>query len=81
MHSALPLFPEGPDGEEIESPKWLRDPDPSIEAMVQSKEEFQRVYQILDELHAVYRSIITLIDVHELDYAETAEVMNIPLAQ
>lgn len=79
MHPVLPLFPEGPEGEEIESPKWLGDPAPSIEAMVQSREEMLRVYQILDELPAVFRSIITLIDIHELDYAEAAEVMNIPL--
>jgi RNA polymerase sigma-70 factor (ECF subfamily) len=38
-----------------------------------------RVYPILNELPAVYRSIITWIDIHELDYAEAAEVMNIPL--
>jgi RNA polymerase sigma-70 factor, ECF subfamily len=34
---------------------------------------------MLDELPEEYRSVLTLIDVNELDYAEAAEVLGVPI--
>lgn len=34
---------------------------------------------MLDELPDVYRSAITLVDIHEVDYVEAARVLNVPL--
>lgn len=79
MHATTHLFPKGRDEEETDSPKWLRDPAPSVEAQVQGKEESLQLQKMLDELPAVYRSIIALIDVDELDYAEAAIILQIPL--
>lgn len=74
-----PLFPEDDDGEEIESPAWLADPNASVHEAVERDEENQRLYQLLDELPEVYRSVLTLIDLHELDYLEAAEALKIPI--
>jgi RNA polymerase sigma-70 factor, ECF subfamily len=74
-----PLFPEGDDGEEIESPTWLADPSASVQEAVERDEENQRLYQLLDELPEVYRSVLTLIDLYELDYLEAAEALKVPI--
>ena len=37
------------------------------------------IYQLLDELPDVYRSVITLVDLYELDYSEAAEILKVPI--
>lgn len=78
-HITVSLFPEDNYGEEIESPPWIVDPNASVEAAVQGNEESRRLYQMLDELPDLYRSVITLIDLYDLDYTETAQILHIPL--
>ncbi len=78
-HPGVALFPENEYGDEIESPAWLADPTASVESTVQGNEESRRLYRLLDELPASYRSVITLIDLYELDYTETAQILRIPL--
>jgi RNA polymerase sigma-70 factor, ECF subfamily len=78
-HPTQPLFPEGDDGEEIESPAWLTDPNASVQETVERDEESKRLYQLLDELPEVYRSVLTLIDLYELDYLEAAEALKVPV--
>ena len=74
-----PLFPEDENGEELESPTWLADPNASVDQSVEQDEEAKRIYQLLDELPEVYRTVLTLIDLYELDYLEAAEALNVPL--
>lgn len=74
-----PLFPEGEDGEDIESPAWLADSNASVQETVERDEEDKRLYQLLDELPEVYRSVLTLIDLYELDYLEAAEALKVPI--
>lgn len=78
-HPTQPLFPEDEEGEEIESPSWMADPAQSVQATVEQNEESKRLYQILDELPPLHRSVITLIDLYDLDYEEAARVLKIPL--
>jgi RNA polymerase sigma-70 factor, ECF subfamily len=74
-----PLFPEDENGEEVESPAWLADPNASVEGSVEQDEEAKRIYQLLDELPEVYRTVITLIDLYELDYLEAAQALQVPI--
>lgn len=74
-----PLFPENEDGDEIESPAWLIDRSDSVETIIEQTEETARLYQALDNLPEAYRSAITLVDFYELDYAEAARVLKVPL--
>ena len=78
-HPSVALFPEGEYGDEIESAGWLADPTTSVETTVQQREESHQLYRILDELPDAYRRVITLIDVCDLDYSETAQILQVPL--
>jgi RNA polymerase sigma-70 factor (ECF subfamily) len=78
-HPTAPLFPVDEDGEEMESPAWIADPNASVQQTVEQKEETEQIYRLLDELPPVYRSVLTLIDIHELDYTEAARILNVPL--
>lgn len=78
-HPSTPLLPENEDGEEIESPTWLSDPGPSVQAVVEQTEFVSNVYGMLDDLPEEYRSVITLIDLYELDYEEAAKILKVPL--
>jgi len=78
-HPSTPLLPENEDGEEMEAPAWLSDPAPSVQAAVEQNEFSSNIYAMLDDLPDVYRSVITLIDLYELDYEETAQILKVPL--
>jgi RNA polymerase sigma-70 factor (ECF subfamily) len=78
-HPTEPLFPEDEYGEGTESATWLADPSQSIEATLEEKEFSNGIYQTLDELPDVYRSVITLIDLYELDYKEAAGILKVPI--
>ncbi|MFN8382539.1 MAG: sigma-70 family RNA polymerase sigma factor [Anaerolineales bacterium] len=78
-HATVSLYPKDRDGEEVESPAWIVDPNASVEPTVQRSEESRRLYQMLDELPSPYRRVITLIDLYDLDYTEAAQILHIPL--
>jgi RNA polymerase sigma-70 factor (ECF subfamily) len=78
-YSSQPLFPEDENGEEIESPSWISDPSASVQETVERSESAKELYSKLDELPAVYRSVITLVDLYEMDYEEAARALNVPL--
>ena len=73
------LFVKDGNGEEYESSIWLADPSASVEAIVEQNEESKRLYQMLDELPAIYRSVLTLVDLFELDYSEVSEILKVPI--
>jgi RNA polymerase sigma-70 factor (ECF subfamily) len=75
----VPLFPEDGYGNEIESPLWLADPAFSLEDIVEQKDLMNYVQQILNELPGVYRSVINLVDMYELEYQEVAEILRVPI--
>lgn len=74
-----PLLPENENGEEIESVSWLADPNASVQETIEQQEFASEIYQMLDELPEAYRSVLTLIDICEMDYTEVAQSLNIPL--
>lgn len=78
-HPTTPLTLEDEDHEDSKSSTWLMDSKCSVQVMVERNELSGILYYILDELPEIYRNPITLIDLHELDYSEAAEVLEIPL--
>jgi RNA polymerase sigma-70 factor (ECF subfamily) len=78
-HPTRSLFPVDDDGEEIESVGWLADPNASVQDTVEQNELSKDIYRILDELPEVYRSVLTLIDVNDLDYTEAAQALKVPI--
>jgi RNA polymerase sigma-70 factor, ECF subfamily len=77
-HPTQSLYPEDEYGDEVESPVWLAD-STSVQETVEQSEFSRALYQMIDELPAVYRTVLTLVDLHELDYAEAAESLKIPI--
>jgi RNA polymerase sigma-70 factor (ECF subfamily) len=78
-HPMQPLYPEDADGNETESPIWLTDSASSVQEIVEQHEFSSNIYKALDQLPEVYRSVLTLIDVNELDYVEAAKILGVPL--
>ena len=78
-HPNQPLFPTDENGEEIESAPWLVDPEASVQDTVEQNDLSTNIYKMLDELPPVYRSVLTLIDINELDYIEAADALKVPI--
>ena len=78
-HPIQSLLPEDEHGDEIESPAWLADPSTSVEKVVEQAEFSTDLYGLVDELPEVYRTVLTLIDIYEFDYAEAAQVLQVPI--
>lgn len=74
-----PLFPEDGDGEEMESPRWLADPNASVEGAVEDDERTKFIYRTLSELQDIYRNVLTLVDLQDFDYEEAAQALNVPV--
>lgn len=77
-HPTQSLYPEAEYGDEVESPVWLAD-STSVQETVEQSEFSKDLYQMIDELPAVYRTVLTLVDLYGLDYAEVAEALKIPM--
>jgi len=78
-HPIQSFFPEDEYGAEIESPAWLVDPTLSVENLVEPAEFFRSLGRLLAELPEGYHAVLTLIDVYEFDYAEAAQILNVPM--
>ena len=78
-HPVQPLFPVDENGEEVESAAWLADPAPGVQSTVEQHELSKEIYRVLDGLPDAYRSVITLVDLYELDYTEAAQALKVPL--
>lgn len=78
-HPIQSLLPKNEHGGEIESPAWLADPTVSVENMVENAEFFTYLSRLLAELPEVYRALLTLIDLYKFDYAEAAQILNVPM--
>lgn len=74
-----PLFPVDEHGEESDSPYWIVDSSASVQGAVEENELSEDIYSLMEELPEAYRSVLTLVDVYELDYTEAAEALKIPL--
>lgn len=74
-----PLEPLDEDDDEIESPRWLADPGETPEEFAERDELGRALQQCLGELPEEFRSVVVLVDMHGLDYAEAAQSMGKPL--
>ncbi len=77
-HPIRSLLPEDDEGKALESAACLVDLSAAAEATVAHNEAADRISHLLDELPEVHRSLLTLVDIYDLDYCEVAEVLNVP---
>jgi RNA polymerase sigma-70 factor (ECF subfamily) len=78
-HPLQPLFAENEGGEELDTAPWMVDAKASVQEAVGRNEVSRDLRKLLDEIPAVYRTVLILSDVYELDYAEVARALHIPL--
>ena len=74
-----PLEPVDEYNEEIESPKWIADPGETPEDFAERKELAEAIQECLNELSPDFRSIVVLVDIQGMNYAEASEVVGKPL--
>lgn len=78
-HPTQSFYSKDENDEKFESSRWLADPASSVQETVEQHELSRNIYKTLDELPEVFRSVLTLIDVNELEYTEAAEVLGVPI--
>jgi RNA polymerase sigma factor (sigma-70 family) len=74
-----PLEPLDEDGEEIESPEWMIDPDEQPEGQAERGELQAAIQHCLDELPLEFREAVILVDIQGFDYTEAAQASGKPL--
>jgi RNA polymerase sigma-70 factor (ECF subfamily) len=77
-HPQISLVQMDPEGE-TPPPQWLKDPRETPEQSAERVEDQNRITGEIRRLAPIYRSVLILIDVNELDYAEASSVLRIPI--
>lgn len=73
------LEPLDDGGDEIESPQWLADPGETPEDSLERAELSSAIQRCLNDLSSDFRSVVVLVDVQGLDYAEAAQAIGKPV--
>lgn len=75
----VPLEPMDDSGEEVESPEWIADPGDSPEDAMVRVQLGEAIQHCLEDLPEEFRSVVVLVDVQGLDYAEAADSTGKPV--
>lgn len=75
----VPLYPEGDDGDEMDSASWLEDSGDKPEDSLLRRELSEAIQYCLNRLEYEFRTIVVLVDIQGLDYASAAEITDRPL--
>lgn len=78
-HPSTPLEPLTDEEEEMETPRWLADPAALPEEQVERAELEHVIAHCLEKLPPEFRTVVVLVDIQGLDYAEAARVMSLPV--
>jgi len=73
------LEPTDKEGKANESPSWLKDLQPLPEEIVETNDLYRKVEDGLSKLPLKFRTIVTLIDIHQMDYKEASLAAGVPL--
>jgi len=74
-----PLEPETGDGEEMDSPRWLADPNMTPAEQSEADELEHAIQHCLDTLPTDFRTVVVLADIQGMNYNEVAIAARIPL--
>jgi RNA polymerase sigma-70 factor (ECF subfamily) len=74
-----PLEPNTKDDEEMDSPRWLADPNMTPAQQSEANELEHAVQHCLDALPAEFRVVVTLADIQGMDYSDVATATRVPL--
>ena len=74
-----PLEPDTNDGEEMDSPHWLADPNMSPEQEAEADELDHAIQHCLENLPTDFRVVVIMADIQGFDYNEVATATRVPL--
>ncbi len=74
-----PLEPDTEDGEEMDSPKWLADPNLTPDQKAEADEVEHAIQHCLDNLPLEFKTVVVMADVQGMDYTEVAVAVRAPL--
>ena len=74
-----PLEPETEDGDEMDSPRWLADPNMTPAQKAEADELEHAIQHCLNALPTEFRTVVVMADIEGLDYTEVASAVRVPL--
>jgi len=75
----VPLEPDTDDGEEMESPRWLADPNMTPDQKAEADEVEHAIQHCLDHLPIDFKTVVVMADIEGMDYTEVATAVRVPL--
>jgi RNA polymerase sigma-70 factor (ECF subfamily) len=74
-----PLEPDTDDGDEMDSPRWLADPNMTPDQQAEADEVEHAIQHCLDNLPLEFKTVVVMADIEGLDYTEVATAIHVPL--
>ncbi|MCC6501424.1 MAG: sigma-70 family RNA polymerase sigma factor [Anaerolineales bacterium] len=74
-----PLEPDTDDGDEMDSPKWLADPNMTPAQQAEADEVEHAIQHCLDHLPLDFKTVVVMADIQGMDYTEVAAAIRVPL--
>ena len=74
-----PLEPDTDDGEEMDSPRWLADPNMTPDQAAEADELEHAIQHCLDNLPLDFKTVVVMADIQGMDYTEVASSVRVPL--
>ncbi|MDX1378612.1 MAG: sigma-70 family RNA polymerase sigma factor [Anaerolineales bacterium] len=78
-HNGIPLELYTNEGDEIESPDWMRDPTTGPEDRAEQSELRRILHSCIKVLNPDYRLMVILVDMEGMSYEEAAYVAHVPV--
>ena len=78
-HNGIPLELFTSEGDEVESPDWMRDPASGPEERAERSELQRALHSCIKSLVPDYRLMVILVDMEGMSYEEAAHVAHIPV--
>ncbi|MEW6086494.1 MAG: sigma-70 family RNA polymerase sigma factor [Chloroflexota bacterium] len=74
-----PLEPDNDDGEEMDSPRWLADPNMTPDQQAEANDVEHAIQHCLDNLPLEFKTVVVMADIQGMDYSEVAVAIRVPL--
>jgi len=74
-----PLEPDTDDGEEMDSPRWLADPNMTPDQQAEADEVEHAIQHCLNNLPLEFKTVVVMADLQGMDYTEVAAAVRVPL--
>ena len=74
-----PLEPDTEDGDEMDSPRWLADPNMTPSQQAEANEVEHAIQHCLNNLPLEFKTVVVMADIQGMDYTEVASAIRVPL--